>query len=284
MKAVKVLILVAALVAVGATASSGQIYDLKRIPTVSPVPNEFVGTWDWATPRQSCGSTKDSYGQAGTFDGKEGGRALCQWPIDQLEKVMNGRGRAWRQFTLNGADDAVSPRWTCVAAGLGTVLTEGYLRAFYKRPEGVMMHFDQSNWIRNVYTDGRQHPPATEAYYHGHAVGWMEGKTFVVETTNLTWDPDGYDDHSHVARSHMATFVERYTLKDKDTMELAITVTDPLFLKQPFTFVGTLKRTQEPLVAIWDCDPEVAIAELYQTMQSPYPDDTTPAKYKEPTR
>ena len=284
MKAVKVLICVAVLVGLSATASSGQIYNLDRIPTISPVPNEMVGTWDWATPRQNCGSTRDSYGQAGTFDGKEGGRAICQWPIDQLEKIMNGRGRAWRQFTLNGADDAVSPRWTCVAAGLGTVLTEGYLRAFYKRPEGVMMHFDQSNWIRMVYTDGRKHPPATDAFYHGHSVGWMEGKTFVVETTNLTWDPDGYDDHSHIARSHMATFVERYTLKDKDTMELAITVTDPLFLKQPFTFTGTLKRTQEAMVGIWDCDPEVGIAELYQTMQSPYPDDTTPAKYKEPTR
>src|SRR5687767_5174923 len=107
MKAVKVLICAALLVGVSATGSSGQIYNLDRIPTISPVPNEMVGTWDWATPRQSCGSTKDSYGQAGTFDGKEGGRALCQWPIDRLEKIMNGRGRAWRQFTLNGADDAI---------------------------------------------------------------------------------------------------------------------------------------------------------------------------------
>ena len=76
----------------------------------------------------------------------------------------------------------------------------------------------------------------------------------MVETTNLR-DPDGYDDHSHIARSHMAKFTERYTLKDKETMELSITVDDPLFLKEPFTFVGTLKKTKEPLLATWDRDP-----------------------------
>ena len=155
-------------------------------------------------PRQSCGSTIDSYGQPATFDSKPGGRPLCQWPIDRLEKVLNGRGRAWRQFSRNGGDDVLSPRWTCVAAGLGTVLTEGYLRGFYKRADSLVMHFDQSNWFRSVWTDGRAHPPASDSFYHGHSIGWMEGNTFVVETTNFTWDPDGYDDHSHMARSHMA--------------------------------------------------------------------------------
>jgi hypothetical protein len=281
MRVARVLIFLCAAVAIatGATVFA-QIHDLSRIPTTSPVPADFVGIWDWATPRQSCGTTRDSYGQPVTFEGRADGRVVCQWPIDRLEKLLNGRGRAWRQFTLNGADDAISPRWTCVAAGLGTVLTEGYLRGFYKRADALVMHFEQSNWFREVWTDGRKHPPATEAYYHGHAIGWMDGKTFVVETTNLTWDPDGYDDHSHIARSHMSKFTERYTLKDKDTMELAITVEDPLFLKEPYTFVGTLKRSTGQMLATWDCDPEVAVSELYQTVNNPYPDDTTPAKYK----
>ena len=112
MRFAKVLVLV---VVSGATALA-QIHDLSRIPTISPVPNDFVGNWDWTTPRQSCGTSRDSYGQPVTFDGKDDGRVVCQWPIDRLEKVLNGRGRAWRTFTLNGADDAISPRWTCVAA------------------------------------------------------------------------------------------------------------------------------------------------------------------------
>ena len=266
----------------GAGNASAQVFDLTRVPTISEVPNNFIGTWDWRTPRQSCGSGTDSYGNPLVAGLGQGGTAenpvpLCQWPIDQLEQFLNGRGRAWMAF-ING-DDAVSPRWTCQMASLGTQLTEGYLRGFSKRPDAFVMHFEQSNWIREVWMDGRQHPPAALSYSHGHPIGWMEGDTLVVETTNFTWDPDGYDDHSHVARSHMATWVERYQLIDNDTMELTITVKDPLFLKEPFTFVGTLERTDQDMIGTWDCDPETAVKELYQTFQNPYADDTTGEYY-----
>ena len=35
------------------------------------------------------------------------------------------------------------------------------------------------------------------------------------------------------------------------------------------------------MVATWDCDPEVALKELYSTVNNPYPDDTTPAKFSD---
>jgi hypothetical protein len=131
------------------------VFDLSRIPTISEIPDEFVGVWAWDTPRQSCGSTVDSYGEPVHPPGE----TLCQWPIDQIEKIMNGRGRAWREFTRNGGDEAISPRWSCGQSSLGTTLTEFYLREFFKTPDSLMMHFEHSNWIRNVWTDGRKHPP-----------------------------------------------------------------------------------------------------------------------------
>jgi hypothetical protein len=252
-------------------------FDLSRIPTISDIPDDFVGVWAWDTPRQSCGMTLDSFGEPV----HPAGETLCQWPIDQIEKIMNGRGRAWRQFTQNGGDEAISPRWSCGQSSLGTTLTEFYLREFFKTPDALLMHFEHSNWIRSVWTDGRKHPPIAYSFSHGHSIGWMEGETFVVETTNFTWDPDGYDDHSHVARSHLATWTERYTLRGSDVMELSITVKDPLFLREPFTFNTKMKRggPDQKLVGSWDCDPESALKELYQTTKSPYDDDTTPAKY-----
>src|SRR5688572_13104661 len=76
MRFARVMVLV---VVSGATALA-QIYDLSRIPTISPVPNDFVGNWDWTTPRQSCGTSRDSYGQSLTFEGTDEGRVICQWP------------------------------------------------------------------------------------------------------------------------------------------------------------------------------------------------------------
>ena len=271
-----VIVLVVLFLFAGITDAAAQtkLFDNPLVPTISPVPETFVATWHWSTPRQSCGSVVDSYGQKIIQDN---GNGFCQWPIDQLEKLLNGRGRAWQQF-VNG-DDAISPRWTCQAAGLGTVLTEGYLRTFYKNPNALIMHMEQSNWWRTIWMDGRKHPPATEAYYHGHSIGWMEGSTLVVETTNFTWDPDGYDDHSHIARSHMAKFTERYRMKDAKNMELSITVEDPLFLTKPFTFAGNLERSEQKQIGTWDCDTEVAAKELYDTFKSRYPDDRTLEQY-----
>jgi hypothetical protein len=252
----------------------GTINDAKT-PLISEVPQGFVGTWHWTTARQPCGpNIVDSYGN--NVD-QTAGRPFCQWPGEEIIKHMNGRGRAWLQFTRG--DDAISPKYTCVAGGLGTALTEGgYLRTFEKRADSFVMHFEQSNWWRWIWMDGRKHPPLTDVSYTGHAIGWMEGKTLVVETTNLTWDPDGYDDHSHIARSHMAKFTERYTLKDKDSMELSITVDDPLFLKEPVTFVGALARINQQHQGTWDCDPTVALRELFETYKNPYPDDTLPER------
>jgi hypothetical protein len=268
------IVLVAVAMLAGASDLSAQLFDNPRIPISSPVPQAFVGTWDWNMPRQSCGSVVDSFGKL-----INDGRPWCQWPIDQLEKVMNGRARAWEK--VFSSDDAMSPRWTCVAAGLGTVLTEGYLRTFSKRADALVMHFEQSNWTRYIYTDGRKHTAPTDIFYHGDSIGWMEGDTFVVETTNLTFDQDGYDDQAHIPRSHMAKITEHYRIKDidGDNMELAITVEDPLFLKEPFTYVGALKRTRQTPVGSWDCDPDVAAKELYETFKNPYPDDTTAEKY-----
>lgn len=265
------LVFLGAVIVAGATDLSAQFAN-PRTPTVSPVPQAFVGTWDWNTPRQSCGSVVDSYGKL-----INDGRPWCQWPIDQLEKVMNGRARVWEKTF--SPDDALSMRWTCVGGGLGVVLTEGYLRTFSKTANAFIMDWEQSNWRRYIYTDGRKHAPPTDLFYHGDSVGWMEGDTFVVETTNLTWDPDGYDDQAHIPRSHMSKITERYKLKDIDAMELAITVEDPLFLKEPFTFVGALKRTRQAPLGSWDCDPDVAAKELYETFKNPYPDDTTAEKY-----
>ena len=291
LKATLTVAFLATVVMIGATDASAQVFDLDRIPTISDVPHAFVGTWDWRTGRQSCGSRTDSYGNPLLFGGGQGGgrgrggqgrgqgglRPICQWPTDQLEPLLNGRGKAWMEFS--DRDEAISPKWTCAAASLGTVLTEGYLRTFSKRADALVMHYEQSNWWRWVWMDGRKHPPATESYSHGHALGWMDGDTFVVETTNFTWDPDGYDDQSHIARSHMARYTERYTLTGTDTMELEITVEDPLFLKAPFVFTGMLERTDQEPINSWDCDPESALKELYQTSNNPYPDDTTPALY-----
>ncbi len=237
-------------------------------PTISPVPSNFHGTWRKTSPGGNCGSLRDPFG---------GPREFCQFPVDQLEPLLNGRARAWIEFS----DETLSPRWACVAAGIQTVLTDagGYLWSISTRPDAVVQSFEQSNWVRYIWMDGRSHPPATDIFYHGHSIGRMEGDVLVVETTNFTFDPDGWDDQSHIATSHLKTLTERYIPTGPESVEIEFTVEDPVFLKAPFTWSHTYERTDTPFIGSWDCDPEVGLRELYQSIPSRYEDDTTPAKY-----
>jgi hypothetical protein len=247
---------------------------------ISPIPYEFTGNWAWTTPRFDCGSVRDSFGRKpivgdgkveGTIKANGGNPNLCQWPIAELEKVMNGRGRLWVK-TFSG-DDAISPKWVC-GISWGEAITAGG-RTFSQRADSIVMWFQAPQLARIIWTDGRKHPPATDMYYWGHSIGWMEGSTFVIETANFTWDPDGYDDQSHIARSHLAKWIERYSLKDKDNLEIQFIVEDPVFLKDTFTWTAKMRRATAPFDNSYECDPETEAHAIYTTFKNPYPDDNT---------
>ena len=242
-------------------------------PTVTPVPHEFSGTWRGPNPRGAeegggnCGSLKDHYGNP---------RELCEFPVDKLEPHLNGRMRAWIEFF----DEPLSPKWSCVSAGIQTGLQEGYLWEFSTTPDALIQRWEQSNWVRYIYMDGRPHPPSTEIYYHGHSIGRVESPTvLVVDTTNFTFDPDGWDDHSHLATSTRKHLTERYIITGPDTMTIEFTVDDPVFLKSPFTWKHNYRKTQQTFVSAWDCDPEAGLEELYRTIPQRYPDDSEFDRY-----
>jgi len=154
-------------------------------------------------------------------------------------------------------------------------------------PEAVLQHFEQSNWVRHIWVDGRPHPRAEERFYQGHSIGRMDGDVFVVETTNFTFDPDGFDDQSHIATSHMKKVTERYKVagKDprtgKDFLEVEITVEDPIFLNAPFTFTYKFYRPTRENTYEWQCDPEVGLHHLYNSAHQRYPDDKMFEQYRD---
>jgi hypothetical protein len=242
-------------------------------PKVSQVGHDFAGVWRGINPRGNfegggnCGSLKDHYGNP---------RELCEFPVDRLEPYMNGRMRAWIEFF----DEPLSPRWDCVAAGLQTGLQEGYLWEFSLTADMLVQRWEQSLWTRYIYMDGRPHPPETQAFYHGHSIGKViSPNEVIVDSTNFTFDPDGWDDHSHLATSTRKHFIEHYTLVDPESLQAEFTVDDPIFLKQPFRWRHNYRKTQQPFVSAWDCDAEAGHEELYRTIPQKYPDDTEFQKY-----
>jgi hypothetical protein len=247
-----------------------------KTPVVNPVAQAFLGK-NWALDR----TVKDPAlrGNCGSL----GIGGACETPVDRLEPLFNGRMRGWIQlFHAGGYDEVMSAKWACTAAGIQTGLQEAYLFNFTASPEALLQKWEQSNWTRVIYMDGRPHPPLIQAFYHGHSIGRVVSPTeLIVHTSSFTFDPDGFDDHSHLPTSHLKQLTERYILLDKDTMQIEFTIVDPVFLKAPFTWKKQYKVTNQQLVSRWDCDPAATLPEVYQTEKPRYNDDTEWIKYQQ---
>jgi hypothetical protein len=85
---------------------------------------------------------------------------------------------------------------------------------------------------RTVYLNEAEHPDAEEKISSGHSIGWFEGNTLVVETTNV---PAGMvDDQLSLHHSDQASSIERYTLNEaENVLNTSFTLHDPVMLKAP---------------------------------------------------
>ena len=90
---------------------------------------------------------------------------------------------------------------------------------------------------RTVWMNGPGPQPLPgELFQHGLSRGRFDGNDLVIDTTHFTFDPDGLEDHLHMASSVRKKVTERYRLIDDNSMRLIITVDDPTFLTKPFTY------------------------------------------------
>ena len=98
---------------------------------------------------------------------------------------------------------------------------------------------EANHTFRNIYWNAL---PADEPdpTYLGTAVAHFEGRTLVIDSSNfndLTWL-----DYSGLPHGSKLTVQERYTLQGPDTIQGAITLTDPDFYTAPWTTRVTFRR------------------------------------------
>jgi hypothetical protein len=78
----------------------------------------------------------------------------------------------------------------------------------------------------------------------GDAIGHWEGRTLVVETTNLNdWD---WLDATGTFHGNRMSLVERYTFTSSTAMTYQITITDPDVFTRPFTITLPFKKRARP--------------------------------------
>ncbi len=113
----------------------------------------------------------------------------------------------------------------CLPPGVPRIYIQPFALEIIQTPGRVIEYFEFDHHVRQIFTDGRQHPKDMELTWMGDSIGWYEGDTLVVDTVGLnekTWIDRGglpHSDQLHV--------IERIRRPKHEALEVTITIDDP---------------------------------------------------------
>jgi hypothetical protein len=132
---------------------------------------------------------------------------------------------ASRPIGPNTPINSNDPRVSCLPPGVPMIYTNAFPMETIQTPGRVMMFFEYDHYVRQIFTDGRDHPKNANPTWMGDSIGRWEGDTLVVDTTGFN-DKTWLDNRGH-PHSDALHVVERIRRVGHNTLTIDITVEDP---------------------------------------------------------
>jgi len=180
-------------------------------------PHDFSGIWDYY---KNGVEGQGIYGSIGPQP-----PPLTAWGKTKWDAVKPSYGPK-RQA---GGND---PIFDCTPSGIPRILFFPQPFEIVQTPQRTYMFFEREHAWRQIWTDGRSHPPDLESTWMGDSIGKWEGDTFVVDSVGFNDKP--WLDFFGYPRSDALHLIERYRRLDKNTLELVLTVDDPKTFTKPW--------------------------------------------------
>jgi len=174
--------------------------------------------------------------------GFEGGLPYQPWARQVREERMID----------NGADN---PDSYCLPLGHMQFHTHGQPREIIQSPGQIVMLYEASAGIRQIFMDGRSLPDNDPIeWWYGYSVGRWEGDTLVVETTNFR--DEGWLDFNGSPTTVQLKTTERFTRVSYGKMEIDITIDDPGAYTEPFSLRVEHRIMPGENLIEWVCENE----------------------------
>jgi hypothetical protein len=106
---------------------------------------------------------------------------------------------------------------------------------FIQAPGRILQFFSWTRALREIWTDGRSFPKDVDILqptWYGYNIGRWEGDEFVVDS--LGYDERSWLDHFGYPHSETMRMQERFRRVSHDTMEMVLTINDPLIYTTPW--------------------------------------------------
>jgi hypothetical protein len=154
---------------------------------------------------------------------------MTPWGLEKFKAAKPNVGP--HAVTLAQTNDPVAQ---CFPPGVPKIyLVRGAPLEILQAPGRVVMYFEYDHFVREIFTDGRQHTADLNPTWMGESIGKWEGTTLVVDTIGFnekTWLD--YSGHPHSDQLHL---VERIQRTSHDTLVNDITIEDPKAYTKPWT-------------------------------------------------
>ncbi len=118
----------------------------------------------------------------------------------------------------------------------------------HKKPTHLYILYETMRTFRQVFMDGRPHPPEVDPTWFGHSIGRYEHDTLVIDTSGVN-DKAWFDNRGMPHSEQMHTS-ERWTRVDAGHLATEVLVDDPATFSRPFTlrFQSTLGQPGDELM------------------------------------
>ncbi len=117
------------------------------------------------------------------------------------------------------------PALDCIAPGMPVAMDTPFPMAFEEGDDQIILRIEQWDGVRDIHLNTDADPQAQPDSLMGYSVGHWEGRTLVVETSNISWP---YVDEFGTPKSDAYTLVERFIFSDDNRrMSWEATATDP---------------------------------------------------------
>src|SRR5262249_31218476 len=127
-----------------------------------------------------------------------------------------------------------NPEAHCLPMGIMQFHTQGAPRKFIQTPGLLVILYEASSGVRQIFTDGRVLPGNDpQPWWYGYSIGKWEGDALVVTTSGLR--DGGWLDINGTPTTDAAKLTERFHRVSYGRMEIDVTVDDPKAYTKPWT-------------------------------------------------
>jgi len=173
-----------------------------------------------------------------------------EMPPYNLEWTKKNNEIQKRRLAGQSIDD---PSLRCIPFGMPRVMISAtYPFEILVTPGQITLIQELDSEVRRIFLN-QEHPPVEEldSTYEGHSVGRWDGDTLVIDTIAIRSETP--IDRLYYPRSEEMHVVERWRLRDLNTLEVEITLHDQVALVRPWSDIKTFARQSGEYIHEYIC-------------------------------